>query len=61
VGRTKAILEVSLFLGGYNLSHYLKVTAYHTNTSVKLGLARGGSLPSDLSLGFFIISSVYTS
>jgi hypothetical protein len=43
VGRTKANVAVSFLLGGYNLSHYLKVTADHTNTSVKPGPAGGGS------------------
>jgi hypothetical protein len=41
VGRTKANVAVSFLLGGYNLSHYLKVTADHTNTSVKPGPGGG--------------------
>jgi hypothetical protein len=51
MGRTKADVAVSLSLGGYNISitlaqgynllHYLKVTAYHTSTSVKLEPGRG--------------------
>jgi hypothetical protein len=54
-------LQLITLAQGYNFSHYLKVTAYHTSTSVKLGPARGGSLPSDLSLGVFIIPSSYSS
>jgi hypothetical protein len=59
VGRTKANvavrrLQLITLAQGYNLSHYLKVTVYQTSTSVNPGPAGGGSLPSDLSLGFFI-------
>jgi hypothetical protein len=55
-GRTKADVAVSLSLGGYNLSHYLKVIPYHPSTFVKLGLGFQIS-----PLGFFIISSSYSS
>jgi hypothetical protein len=53
-GKNKSKHAVSFRLRGYNLSHYLKVIAYHTNTSVKPGPTGRGSLPSDFSLGFFI-------